>query len=211
MTWQAINDAFCVRAWGRINAKAGLNDRQHRLRPTITINGYRFKMREKAPRHDNGLCFALVLDLLGRATPAQCPSILFPDNLNAEDEEGPTSMHIDIPPQHGVHHAFSVSEDMVLYMLHLCPHAFYLALLHGGEAGPRSQCDAISQTKLPQLLALPFYNRMQLGDVTFRPKDTQETGGPVTRSVKSVQAACTHTPGSLHAHGWRPSRRPTCG
>ena len=171
--WETtIIDPFCVKAKEESNAN---NNHQGCRRPTIIVNGFRFKVRSKRPR-SNGLCFALVLDLLGR-TPESISSVLF-DNDEAEQ--------IDIPAQTGVHSGFVATKQAALYMMHLCPNAFASALQSGGGRPPT----LVSTAAKPQLLALPHYNRLELGDITFRPKFTQATGRDITRPVASKRVVC---------------------
>ena len=170
--WEtSINDPFCKKA----KEDATVANHQRYRRPVIVVNGFRFKVRSKRPR-SNGLCFALVLDLLGR-TPESISSVLF-DNDEAEQ--------IDIPAQTGVHSGYVATKQAVLYLLHLCPCAFASALQPGGERPPM----LVSAAAQPQLLALPHYNRLELGDITFRPKFTQATGRDITRPVASKRVVC---------------------
>ena len=132
--------------------------------PLVAVNGFRFRMRTSKPRGNAGLCVALVLDLLNRAPPANSRPVLF---------DGET-VQITIPRQHGVHSGFVATKQAVLYLLHLCPRAFESAVVT--ESPP-----TFGVAAQPQLLALPHYNRMLLGDVMFRPKDTQSADAGVTR------------------------------
>ena len=62
-----INDPFCAMA------------KSAHKKPTIEVNGFRFRTKTSKPRAKAGLCFALVLDLLGRPTRANSrpPPVLF--------------------------------------------------------------------------------------------------------------------------------------
>ena len=157
-----INDPFCAKT----KSDAVSNGKKY-ARPTIGVNGFRFRMASKKPRGKEGLCAALVLDLLDR-TPASRP-VLF---------DGETKQFA-IPAQPGVHGAYVATKQAVLCLLHLCPHAFASAVVRGGPP------PAVDDEAQPQLLALPHYKQLQLGDVVFRPKFTQANGSAVTRSVAS--------------------------
>ena len=152
-----INDPFCAMA------------KSAHKKPTIEVNGFRFRTKTSKPRAKAGLCFALVLDLLGRPTRANSrpPPVLF---------DGETDEYT-IPARPGVHLEYVATKQAVLYLLHLCPRAFASALQSGGGCPPQPADDAAQ----PQLLALPQYNRLQLGDVAFRPPHTQANGSDVTR------------------------------
>ena len=169
--WEtSINDPFCKKA----KEDATVDNHQRYRRPVVVVNGFRFTITFNKPR-SNGLCFALVLNLLGR-TPESITSVLF----NSESEQ------FDIPAQTGVHSGYVATKQAVLYLLHLCPCAFASALQPGGERPPM----LVSAAAQPQLLALPHYNRLQLGDTTFRPKTTQANGTDITRSVASKCVLC---------------------
>ena len=76
--WEtSINDPFCKKA----KEDATVDNHQRYRRPVIVVNGFRFTITFNKPR-SNGLCFALVLDLLGR-TPESITSVLF----NSESEQ----------------------------------------------------------------------------------------------------------------------------